>query len=66
MKDKQQVSSFSKLVQNYDEDFKLSDFTTKELMAMLNKNNQPSQSFKDEYFAYYNDVKSSSLKKQDW
>lgn len=66
MDNKQEIKSFSKLVQNYDEDFKLSDFTPQELMSMLNNNNKANQKFKDDYFAYYNDVKSSSLKKQDW
>ena len=26
----------------------------------------PRESFKEKYFAYYDDVKSKSLKKQDW
>lgn len=64
---KQKPVSFAKLVQGYDEDFKLCDFSPEELNALLNRKKQTAnQKFKDEYFSYYNDVKSSSLKKQDW
>lgn len=63
---KQKPISFAKLVQGYDEDFKLCDFTPQELAIILNRQNKSNQKFKDDYFSFYNDVKSSSLKKQDW
>lgn len=62
-----QPVSFVKLVQGYDEEFKLCDFPPEELTQILNrKQKQKNQKFKDDYFAFYDDVKSSSLKKQDW
>lgn len=64
---KQRLVSFAKLVQGYDEDFKLCDFTPEELEVVLNRQNKTkNEKFKNDYFAFYNDVKSSSLKKQDW
>lgn len=59
-------NTFTKLMQNCDEDFKLSDYTVEEMENMLNVKKNSKQNFKDNYFAYYDDVKSSSLKKQDW
>lgn len=64
--DKKEILSFKKMVLDFDEDFKLCDFTPQELNELLKNKSSSNQKFKDEYFAYYNDVKSSSLKKQDW
>lgn len=62
-----QPVSFVKLVQGYDEEFKLCDFSPEELAQILNRKQKgKNQKFKDDYFAFYDDVKSSSLKKQDW
>lgn len=62
-----QPVSFVKLVQGYDEEFKLCDFSPEELTQILNRKQiGKNQKFKDDYFAFYDDVKSSSLKKQDW
>ena len=67
MENKKQYVSFAKLVQGYDEDFKLCDFTPEELEKVLNRQSKSqNKKFKDDYFSFYNDVKSSSLKKQDW
>ena len=55
-----------KIIQEYDEDFKISDYTPEELEELINAYKSASQNFKDKYFSFYNDVKSSSLKKQDW
>lgn len=55
-----------KIIQEYDEDFKISDYTPEELEEIINAYKNSNQAFKDKYFAFYNDVKSSSLKKQDW
>lgn len=51
-------------IQNLDEEFKLCDYSVKELEDLLaiKKNKK----FKEQYFEFYDDVKSSSLKKQDW
>lgn len=54
------------IIQSYDEDFKLSDYTPQELEELINAYQNSNQKFKDKYFDFYNDVKSSSLKKQDW
>lgn len=54
----------------YDGEADLSDFTPAELEQLLRAQKQegplPRERFKEKYFAYYDDVKSSSLKKQDW
>ena len=62
-----------KLLQTYGEETELSDFTPEELQALLeemqaNGETLPltPQAFKERYFAFYDDVKDKSLKKQDW
>lgn len=55
-----------KYLENFDEDFSLSDFTTEELEELLNSGKGDKEKFKENYFKKYNDVKSSSLKRQDW
>ena len=62
-----------KLLQTYGEETELGDFTPDELQALLeemqaNGENLPlsPQAFKERYFAFYDDVKDKSLKKQDW
>lgn len=55
-----------KYLENFDEDFSLSDFTPNELYEFINKNKKVDKKFKEQYFSKYNDVKSSSLKRQDW
>lgn len=51
-----------KFFSDYDGEADLSDFTPDELEAML----RGAESEKEKYFSYYDDVKSKSLKKQDW
>ena len=63
---------------NFDEEFKPSDYTVEEREEISKKNlaktdaknkkkkNAELQKFKEQYFSYYDDIKSSSLKKQDW
>ena len=63
---KNESQQWLKIIQSYDEDFKLSDYTPSELEELINAYKSSNQNFKDKYFAFYNDVKSSSLKKQDW
>lgn len=61
-----------KLLQTYGEETELADFTPDELEEMLARMQSgeelplTSQAFKEKYFAYYDDIKDKSLKKQDW
>ncbi len=61
-----------KLLQSYGEETELGDFTPEELQALLDEMQEESGSplskekFKEKYFAFYDDVKDKSLKKQDW
>ena len=62
-----------KLLQSYGDETDLADFTPEELMEALERMRangedlpETAQSFKERYFAYYDDVKDKSLKKQDW
>ena len=62
-----------KLLQTYGEETELGDFTPDELQALLeemqsNVEQLPlsKEAFKEKYFAFYDDVKDKSLKKQDW
>ena len=48
---------------SYDGEADLSDFSPEELEQLLG---EQKKDFKQSYFEYYDDVKSSSLKKQDW
>ena len=52
-------------LQNYDEDIKLYDFTVDELNS-LGGEVENYEKYKERYFEFYDDVKSPSLKKQDW
>ena len=49
-----------KLAETLDE-FSMSDYTVEDLEKL-----SKSQSFKDKYFEFYDDVKDKTLKKQDW
>lgn len=62
-----------KLLQAYGEETELGDFSPEELQEMLERmenDGEPlpmtKEAFKERYFAYYDDVKDKSLKKQDW
>ena len=63
-----------KLLQTYGEETELGDFTPEELQELLDRMNADGDgglpltpaAFKEKYFAYYDDVKDKSLKKQDW
>ena len=62
-----------KLLQACGEETELGDFTPDELRDMLDRMladggeiPMPPADFKERYFAYYDDVKDKSLKKQDW
>lgn len=62
-----------KLLQTYGEETEIADFTPEELQELLSRMQADGsdvaltpQAFKEKYFAYYDDVKDKSLKKQDW
>ncbi len=62
-----------KLLQAFGEETELGDFTPDELKEMLDRMMADGEElpltpegFKERYFAYYDDVKDKSLKKQDW
>ncbi len=62
-----------KLFQTYGEEAELADFSPEELQEMLDRMQADGEElpltkegFKEKYFAYYDDVKDKSLKKQDW
>lgn len=52
------------LFQKYDGEADIGDFTEEELNELLACKTE--EDFKSRYFGFYDDVKSSSLKKQDW
>lgn len=61
-----------KLLQTYGEETEIGDFTPEELQDLIDRMQADGdlpitpQNFKEKYFAYYDDVKDKSLKKQDW
>ncbi len=61
-----------KLMQQYGEETEIGDFTPEELQELLERMQADGElpmspkAFKEKYFAYYDDVKDKSLKKQDW
>lgn len=54
-----------KLFSSYDGEVSMSDFTPAELEARLGIK-EDAAAHKRKYFDFYDDVKSPSLKKQDW
>lgn len=54
-----------KLFSSYDGEVSMSDFSPSELEALLPKT-VDQDAAKRKYFDFYDDVKSPSLKKQDW
>ena len=62
-----------KLLPLYGDETELADFTPDELKELLDRLEAggeelplTKEAFKEKYFAYYDDVKDKSLKKQDW
>ena len=62
-----------KLMQLYGDETEIADFSPEELKELLeemlaNGEEVPltKEGFKEKYFAYYDDVKDKSLKRQDW
>ena len=57
-------SDLYKLFSSFDSEADLSDFSPSELEELLARDKK--KDYKQSYFEYYDDVKSKSLKKQDW
>ena len=62
-----------KILQKYGEETELGDFSPEELQQLLEElayGDEPpilsKEAFKEKYFAYHDDVKDKTLKKQDW
>lgn len=55
-----------KLSEKEEEAINLSDYTTEQIMLMASLKEKAYKQFKEKYFDYYDDVKDSTLKKQDW
>lgn len=55
-----------RLFEEFDGEVSMSDFTVSELEDMLGYEPEDKDEIKRKYFAYYNDVKNPTLKKQDW
>ncbi len=62
-----------KLMQRLGEETELADFTPEELETLLwemENGDEPlpttAEAFKEKYFAYYDDVKDKTRKRQDW
>lgn len=61
-----------KLLQTLGEEVDIADFSPDELQEMLDRMQNDGElplskeAFKEKYFAFYDDVKDKSLKKQDW
>ena len=54
-----------KFFSSYDGEADFSDFTPEELQNLLQQQ-EGKKTFKEKYFEYYDDVKSQTLKTQDW
>ena len=57
-------SDLYKLFSSFDGEADLSDFSPSELEELLARDKK--KDYKQSYFEYYDDVKSQSLKRQDW
>jgi hypothetical protein len=60
-----------KLLESFEGEVEIADFTPEELQDLIEQmqnGGEPitKENFKEKYFAYYDDVKDKSLKKQDW
>lgn len=62
-----------RFLETFAEEAELADFSPEELQDLVQRMNADGASrpmtkeeFKERYFAYYDDVKDKSLKKQDW
>jgi len=57
---------FMRIFESYDGEISMSDFSPEELEDIARLYETDSEAFKRKYFEFHDDVKSSSLRKQDW
>lgn len=55
-----------RLFEEYDGEVSMSEFTPQELEEMLEYKLEEKEALKQKYFDFYDDIKSPSLRKQDW
>ncbi|MBQ7307663.1 MAG: hypothetical protein IJW82_03955 [Clostridia bacterium] len=55
-----------KLSEREEEAVNLCDFTPDQIEALARMKTEALKNFKEKYFDFYDDIKDSSLKKQDW
>ncbi|MCI8595830.1 MAG: hypothetical protein HFE35_03300 [Clostridia bacterium] len=55
-----------RLFEEYDGEVSMSDFAPEELEEMLGYKLEELDALKKKYFDFYDDVKSQSLRRQDW
>ena len=55
-----------RLFEEYDGEVSMSDFSPAELEEMLGYRQEELAELKKKYFDFYDDIKSQSLRKQDW
>ncbi len=55
-----------RLFEEYDGEVSMSDFTPSELEEMLSYKPEEIEALKKKYFEFYDDIKSPSLRRQDW
>ena len=55
-----------KLSEIYDEAINLYEYTPEEIQEIIKSKQKDCKSFKDKYFDYYDDIKTSSKKHEDW
>lgn len=58
--------SVMSVFEDFEGEVSMSDFTVEELERITGYTPKDNAKFKQEYFDYYDDVKSHTLKKQDW
>lgn len=66
MAEKNKKRSLMSVFEDFDGEVSMSDFTVEELETLTGYDKADATKFKRDYFDYYDDIKSSSLKKQDW
>ena len=57
---------FMRIFESYDGEISMSDFSPEELEDIARLYETDSEAFKRKYLEFHDDVKSPSLKKQDW
>ncbi len=66
MSEKHTKRSLMSVFEDFEGEVSMSDFTVEELEEMTGYSPKTTAKFKQEYFDYYDDIKSHTLKKQDW